>query len=320
MQPESLVNDKKDLVIMSMITDTNIRLELQYFKDGLGGPLSPKFLSELKNLSGADSFIETGTYFGDTVESVRNFFNNVWSIELSKDLFNKAQVRFQGISHVHLLNGDSAAMLREALIGAGDSTSILWLDAHYSGEGTSRSASNTPIISELDIVSQYGNGREIILIDDVRMFGKVASGFLRHDAIGGYPGLSEVVDIIRHTGIGYDCFVVADILLALPIVLRSNYTVSKVLMAVTHLMLEPNDPERVLASEKIIASAKGEERTTIMILPDLFKQQLLYGLGGAFCYWRSLLHQSEGRNADAIADMKLYRRCLGHEGEINEQA
>lgn len=38
--------------------------------------------------------IETGTYLGDTVEALRNYFKNIISIELSHELALRAQKRF----------------------------------------------------------------------------------------------------------------------------------------------------------------------------------------------------------------------------------
>jgi len=73
------------------------------------------------------------------------------------------------------------------------------------------------------------------------------------------------------------------------------------------------DDTDVDSAEKVIAHASGIERDTILALPDIFAQQLAYGLGGEFCYWRSLLYKFEGRLKEAEADAVLYRRCLGEQ-------
>ena len=279
----------------------------------MGGPLSNDFLNEIRKLCKASVFIETGTYFGNTVESVRDSFEEVISIELSEDLFQKAVRRFNSVNNVRILNGDSAAKLKEALLDTKGKIKVIWLDAHYSGEGTSKANSNTPIIGELQAIRETGTGKDIIMIDDIRMFGKVADGFLKHEAIEGYPDLSLLVDQISSIGGGYDCYILADILLALPRVLSSSYTVSLVLNAISKLRIGGLTPSEIVMYEKQIQeNAKNGERETILALPDIFAQQLQYGLGGDFSYWRYLIHKKEGSEIEAKKDFDLWQRCLVH--------
>ena len=288
-----------------------MNLEFLFYKEGLGGALSPTFLNDLKKLSRASVFIETGTYFGNTVESVRENFEKVISVELSPELHQKATIRFKDYQNVTILQGDSESRLRDALTMTDGQVRVIWLDAHYSGEGTSKALSNTPIIGELTVISELSKGTDIILIDDIRMFGKVADGFLKHDAIDGYPDLSRVVMAIEKMGNGYDCYIIADILLAMPRVLASSYTASPTLKAITQLKLGNNNASTVSQLEHaMLANITDQERETIIALPDVFAQQLDYGLGGDFCYWRYLLHKSEGSVQLANQDYILWQKCI----------
>jgi hypothetical protein len=236
-------------------------------------------------------------------------FDRIISIELSKELHQKAVERFKAATEVKILQGDSAVKLGEALDDAGDESAVVWLDAHYSGEGTSRSQENTPIVGEIEVINQRGNGRELVLIDDIRMFRRLPNGFLTHEAITGYPDLPVVVEMLARCKQGYDSYVVADMLVALPATLRSRYTVSDVVKAATRLRLGGEDEATTRALEGVIAQAKGQERETILALPDIFQQQLLYGLGGDYCYWRGLIHEAEGHVHLANVDFELARRC-----------
>ena len=53
-------------------------------------------------------FVETGTYLGDMVWAVKNDFENVYSVELSKELYEKARKMFSGYNHITIVQGDSS--------------------------------------------------------------------------------------------------------------------------------------------------------------------------------------------------------------------
>lgn len=275
-----------------------------------GAPLEKSFLEQLKDIAGADSFVETGTYLGDTVEAVREMFGSVVSIELSEELMKRARQRFEHHSNVKILHGDSAGMLAEGLRGLGNKPALIWLDAHFSGVGTSKShLGNTPILDEIEVVERSGRTSDVILIDDARMFAPVAEGFLTHDAVGGYPDLRTVCARLEQIGEGYDCLLLADVLVCIPRCFSSQYTVSEVLRSVSQLRLGSVNSEDTGDLEKIIAGAESTERQCILSLPDLFAEQLKYGLGGDFCYWRYLVNRQLGNDKAASEDFELRKKC-----------
>ena len=117
-------------------------------------------------------FIETGTFFGDMVEAVRYSFKQIYSIELGTKLYIKAAKRFAGVKNVLLLHGDSGEILQE-LVPNIHQPCLFWLDAHYSEGITARGDKETPIIEELNSISNHSfKSGDIILIDDARGFGK----------------------------------------------------------------------------------------------------------------------------------------------------
>ncbi len=112
--------------------------------------------------------VETGTYLGDMVWAQKDYFQKIYSIELSEELFQKAKRRFRNKGNVELIQGDSSEKISEILSKI-MSPVLFWLDGHYSGGITAKGAKVCPIYGELEHVfkSSYSH---VILIDDARLF------------------------------------------------------------------------------------------------------------------------------------------------------
>jgi hypothetical protein len=113
--------------------------------------------------------VETGTYYGDMVEALRNKFEKIYSVELDSDLYSKARWRFSTDPRTHLVKGDSGGLLSD-VVSELEEPCIFWLDAHYSGGVTTRGATDSPIMKELEQISK-SNFKNVVLIDDARHFG-----------------------------------------------------------------------------------------------------------------------------------------------------
>lgn len=74
-------------------------------------------------------FIETGTYYGDTVEAVKRLYGSVISIEVDGELYRKACERFVADAHVSIVHGDCARKMPEVLAGLHE-PAVFWLDGH----------------------------------------------------------------------------------------------------------------------------------------------------------------------------------------------
>lgn len=126
-------------------------------------------LATLGKRYGLRTFIETGTYLGQTVNSLKNKFKEIHSIEISEKLFNRANKVFQKFNHVHIHQGDSATVLPRVLAELKE-PALFWLDGHYSGGLTEKGALETPINQELESIFAHPIKSHVILIDDARCF------------------------------------------------------------------------------------------------------------------------------------------------------
>jgi hypothetical protein len=132
---------------------------------------------------GLPTFVETGTYRGDTVALLRKRVREVWTIELAPHLAAAAQARFAGDPNVHVLEGDSATVLPD-IVAQLDGPALFWIDAHWSTGETARGEVDTPLLTELDIVLAR-NERDVVLVDDVRFLGA-----------GDYPSLEAIRELV----------------------------------------------------------------------------------------------------------------------------
>lgn len=156
--------------------------------------------------------VETGTFFGDTIEYFKSKFETLYSIELSEELAERAVKRFANDMQVKIVQGDSGIVLK-SILSEINSPVLFWLDGHYSSEfyikgefvRTAKGATDTPVKKELDIILQ-SKVESIILIDDARLF----------NGINDYPTIKEVRKKVKSYNANYSVFVKKDIIHIIP--------------------------------------------------------------------------------------------------------
>lgn len=140
-----------------------------------GSPLPPphalkrQTIRDYQSRIAARTLIETGTFNGDMLLAMLPHFDRLYSIELFEDSHRKNLERFKPHPAVTLFQGDSATRLPEILSQL-KSPAVFWLDAHYSGPGTARTHTDTPIMNELQAIFAHPIKTHAILIDDARCF------------------------------------------------------------------------------------------------------------------------------------------------------
>lgn len=150
------------------------------------------------------TFIETGTFKGDTLAEFAERGLRAISIELSPEYFAKAQKRFAGMGNVELHLGDSAEVLPNIIDGL-TKPALFWLDGHYSAGETAHGALASPINGELASILASPVKGHIILIDDAHEF----------TGQGGYPELGRFLTSVREDG-RYSAMVHANVIVMEP--------------------------------------------------------------------------------------------------------
>jgi hypothetical protein len=165
-----------------------------------------KRILKLARKFSCSTFVETGTFYGQMVEAVRNFFPVVLSVELSHSLYEHNLRRFSGCSNVRLFEGDSAKLMDE-MIRYISGRAMFWLDGHYSGPGTAKGETECPVMAELNVIEKHPRNDHCILIDDADCFDEPSHT---------YPKLGEVRQQLLEINHKYDITVEHNCIIALP--------------------------------------------------------------------------------------------------------
>ena len=156
---------------------------------------SPHFVKQevlLRNGLRDATWVETGTYLGDTTSVLSKVARTVYSIEPEPALFSKAEQKFRNSSNVKIIPGLSEEVFPKLLPTlSGDI--CFWLDGHFSGGTTFKGPQETPILDELDAIAQNmaKMGKVVVLVDDIRLFGSTDPEF------SAYPSIDFLVDWAR---------------------------------------------------------------------------------------------------------------------------
>jgi hypothetical protein len=190
-----------------------IRLR-KWFFSGFSSP-APNYVKwkVLNRWGGKNTWIETGTYLGETTSFLAKFANTIYSLEPEKSLFYNASKYFETKKNVKIIWGSSEEILPNLVKSLSDQEIddvSFWLDGHYSAGITFLGERETPIVFELNLISKFLNkfSKVTIFVDDVRQFSK------SDDDKNQYPSLSFLASYADTNGlywiIEHDIFIMTN--------------------------------------------------------------------------------------------------------------
>lgn len=196
------------------------------------------------------TFVETGTNRAQTSVWAAEHFVKVVTIEGQESLYRAAVAAHGHLPNLEFLHGDSRALLGPVLEKLNE-PALLWLDAHWCGEGTFGPTAECPLLEELERVNR-SRPDHVILIDDARLF--VAPPPLPH-AFEDWPGLLEVASKLNQGPSPRYSAIFEDVIVGLPLDKR------RALVDYMRGVDRPNDREPVSLPRKLLRLAqKGRRR------------------------------------------------------------
>jgi len=206
---KKIIKKVKPLVPKKILGYVRTKVEAKQLKEWqeLNCPSPPPHIvkqlaiKEYQAKSQYNILIETGTYLGQMIEAQKNTFKQIFSIELSQELFEKAQKRFKKDSNVTIVQGDSGKVMGMVLKNISEPV-IFWLDGHYSSGITAKGEKDCPIFEELNSIFKATKLKHVFLIDDARHF----------NGEGDYPTIEELTKFIKKHDSNYKVEVKNDIL------------------------------------------------------------------------------------------------------------
>lgn len=157
------------------------------------------------------NFIETGTYYGNTAVWAASHFDNVITIEYSREIYEETIARHGKIQNINFMFGDSRAAL-QSIVSKLTRPAIFWLDSHWSGGKTYGQNDECPLIEEILAIVKSKRAH-FVFIDDARLF---MSPPPRPNRIEQWPSIDEVIEAIKSGSHKYYIVLFEDVIIAVP--------------------------------------------------------------------------------------------------------
>ena len=176
--------------------------------------LDPRLLTVLVDRVPFSTFVETGTFRGDSVAVAQGSVPTLISVESDASLAAAAMERFADDPDVRILNASGAESLLELAPTLAGQDVLYWLDAHWCAtpEDPNPFGSQCELIDEIDAIGRLSAG-SVVLIDDARLF--LTSPPAPHDPAE-WPSFHEVIDALTKSSPTHEVAVVNDVIAFVP--------------------------------------------------------------------------------------------------------
>ena len=147
------------------------------------------------------TLVETGTHLGKTCINLHDVFKRIYTMEISEKYFHLSCLNFQrlGIKNVDAFLGDSSKILPQLLQILNENL-FFWLDGHWSMGDTGRGEKDSPLLEEIQSIVEYCKNKKtksIIVIDDVRIFGKQGWEDISFESVRSIAGNFIIKDYVK---------------------------------------------------------------------------------------------------------------------------
>ena len=175
--------------------------------------IDPELVRELAQALPLSTFVETGTFEGLAVQTVRTFFDTLYTVELSDQYFASAAERFGNDPAVHVCHGNSPLFLERLAPVLKDTSALYWLDAHWCmADGTLADVPQCPLLGELEAIESL-NAQSVLLIDDARLF--LCPPPAPHQ-VADWPSFDSILSALRRLSAIHQIMVVNDVIVYFP--------------------------------------------------------------------------------------------------------
>lgn len=125
-----------------------------------------KMLAKKHNLT---SFVETGTWHGDSAKWAAPRFEKVITIEVIEEFYLESKRTLSEYWNVLCVHGDSRYDLNRILRDV-ERPALFWLDAHWTGHPNYKAEyGKCAVLDEIKTIN-YTYSHDAIMVDDVRLF------------------------------------------------------------------------------------------------------------------------------------------------------
>lgn len=170
----------------------------------------------LRDRYGVDTFVETGTLYGDTAYQASLYFPHVITIEASEIHYRKAVERYGKEKKIRFLLGDSRKVLK-TLLPTLRRPCVFWLDSHFCGGESYGKEDECPLGEELTVLKSLSFVPHYLFIDDARLFLAPPPPPHNPKAWLTFP------EVLSHLGNGFYLVVFKDVICAVPETIREEF-------------------------------------------------------------------------------------------------